>query len=834
MAGTTTGVPAADLPVRAVLPDVVAAVRARGTAVLVAPPGSGKTTLLPWALADALDGRVLVAEPRRLATRAAAARLADVVGEQPGGRVGYAMRGERVGGPRTRVEVVTTGLLVARLQRDPDLPGVAAVVLDECHERHLDADIALAFGVDVRANLRDDLALVATSATADTAATARALGDAGRPAPVVTSDAVSFGVSTVWAPPATPQPLLPGARVDPRSLEHVAAVVRRALAETEGDVLVFLPGEREIDVVSRMLHDAPVAVLPLYGRQAAAEQDRALRPGRGRRVVVSSAVAESSLTVPGVRVVVDAGWSRAPRVDHARGLGSLVTTRVSRASADQRAGRAGREAPGVVYRCWSSSEHAHLDAHPPPEIATADLTGLALAVATWGAPGGEGLTWLDPPPVPALAAATALLRDLGAVDDAGRVTARGREMAAVGTHPRLARAVLDGAGRVGETRAREVVALLSDDGLAGRGDDLPARWRELRQGRDAASTRWRAEVRRLGGTGRGGGPAVPDDLAVATVVGLAYPDRLARARGADTTSYLMAGGTGVALGAGSGLRGSPWLAVAVADRPVGRADARVRSAAPVDEATVRDVGAALLHTATEVTWSADRLTVVERERLGAVVLAERRPASVDRALVAAAIRDGVTRAGIGSLHWDPGASALRARLALCHRHLGPPWPDVSDDALLARLADWLGPDLDAVRRSGDVGRIDLAGALRRLLPWPDAGRLDALVPERVAVPTGEQRRLDYTAGEVPVLAMRVQEAFGWTDTPTVLDGRVPVLLHLLSPAGRPAAVTADLASFWRNAYPAVRADLRGRYPRHPWPDDPLTAAPTRRANPRRG
>jgi ATP-dependent helicase HrpB len=825
----------ADLPVREVLPEVVAAVRERGTAVLVAPPGSGKTSLLPLALADAVDGRVLVAEPRRLATRAAANRLASLVGEQPGGRVGFAMRGERVGGPATRVEVVTTGLLVQLLQRDPELPGVGAVVIDECHERHLDADLALAFGVDVRANLRGDLALVATSATADTAATTRVLGDADGPAPSVTSRSTSFGVEIEWVPPPVPLPLLPGYRIDPRMLGHVGDVVRRALTETDGDVLVFLPGEREIETVARAVR-GDVDVLPLFGRQSGAVQDRALRKGDRRRVVVSSAVAESSLTVPGVRVVVDAGFARVPRVDHARGLGALVTTRVSKAAADQRAGRAGREAPGVVYRCWSRADHVHLDDHTAPEIAAADLTGFALSVAAWGAPGGAGLTWLDAPPRAALDAATELLERLGAVDGRGRITARGRRMAALGTHPRLARAVLDGAELVGAERAREVVAILADDGLASRGDDLPARWRALRGGHDPASSRWRAEVRRLGrsATSRPGtATALPDDLAVGTVVGLAFPDRLARARDADSTTYLMAGGTGVALAPDSGLRGSRWLAVAVADRPVGRADARVRSAAPIDEATAREVGAALVHEATEIAWTDDRLVAVERESLGAIVLSERRPPRPDPAALAAAVRDAVRRAGLGLFRWNAAAVEFRARLALCHEHLGEPWPDVSDAALLERVDDWLAPDLATVRRTADFARVDVVAALRRLLPWPAAARLGELVPEHVEIPTGERRALTYADGEAPVLALRVQEAFGWLDTPTVLDGRVRVVLHLLSPAGRPVAVTSDLASFWRQGYPQVRADLRGRYPRHPWPDDPLTAPPTRRAAPRR-
>lgn len=822
----------ADLPVRSALPAVVAAVRARGTAVLVAPPGSGKTSLLPLALADSVQGQVIVAEPRRIATRAAARRLAQLIGEAPGHRVGYAMRGEQVGGAATAVEVVTTGLLVRRLQRDPDLPGVAAVVVDECHERQLDVDLALAFCLDVRTNLRADLILVATSATPDTERLATLLGQAT----VIDAPAAAYDVDVVWAPPERPLPLLPDARVDPRLLEHVAAVVRRALLETTGDVLAFLPGEAEIRAVARRLRDATLLaatdVFELYGRQTDAQQDGALLAGPRRRVVLSTAVAESSLTVPGVRIVVDAGLARQPFTDHARGLGALVTTRVSRAAAAQRAGRAGREGPGRVYRCWSATDHAHLDAQATPEMATADLTGFALSVAAWGAPGAVGLQLLDPPPPPALAAATALLRELGAVDAHGRITVRGRQLAEVAAHPRLARAVLDGANAVGADRAREIVALLADDRPGARSDDLTALWRARRGGEDRdATARWRAEVRRLGR----GGPtrtALSDDLAVGTVVGLAFPDRLARGRRPGGANYLMTGGTGAALDATSALRGSGWLAVAVADRPIGRADARIRLAVPVDEATARATAAGLLHRTTEVAWIDGRLVAREQERLGAIVLSEKALTSPDPALVAAAVRDGLATSGLAVLRWSAEAEQLRDRLAFCHTHLGPPWPDVTDAALLDALEEWLGPDLTRVRRAADLASIDLRPALRRLLPWPAAARFDDLAPERIAVPSGSRVRLTYAGGESPVLAVKLQEVFGWTTTPRVADGRVAVVLHLLSPAGRTVAVTADLASFWEQGYPPVRAELRGRYPRHPWPADPLAAAPTRRLTPR--
>jgi ATP-dependent helicase HrpB len=822
------GTPGTDLPVRSVLAALDTALAAAGTAVLVAPPGTGKTTLVPLALADRLPGRVVVAQPRRVAARAAARRMAALLGEPVGRSVGYSVRGDSRRSDATRVEVVTTGLLVRRLQADPELAGVSAVVLDECHERQLDTDLALAFTVDVRAALRPQLELLAMSATAQAGRLAGLMGTDDAPAPVVEATGALHDVEPVWCPPTPPVAPAHGLRVDPRLLDAVAETTRRALAETTGDVLVFLPGAAEIAGVAGRLAGVDADVRPLHGRLPAAEQDAALTAGPRRRVVLSTDVAETSLTVPGVRTVVDAGLARVPRFDVARGLGALVTVRVSRASAVQRAGRAGREAPGRVYRLWSAAEHDRLPAAAEPEIAVADLTGLALELACWGAPDGAGLALPDAPPDAAFAVAREALRELGAVDGVGRVTARGRSLTAVGAHPRLARALLDGAPLVGRRRAAEVVALLSAD-VPSRSDDLVADWRALRGSRDGAAARWRDEVGRLTRSAPSAADTdLPDDVAAGLVVGLAHPEWLARRRAGTERTYLLAAGTGAELAPGTALAGAAWLAVAAADRAPGRRDARVRSAVAVAEATALEAGAAAHTDGPEVAWRDGDVRASRVERLGAIVLTERPLSSADPAAVAAAVAEGLRREGLALLRWTPAAVALRERLAAAHAGLGEPWPAVDDEALRDALAG--SAALSAARNRADLTRIDVVGALRALLPWQLAGRLDELVPERVEVPTGSRIRVDYADPAVPTASVRVQEVFGWTDAP-VVAGR-PLRLQLLSPASRVVATTADLAGFWGTGYPAVRSELRGRYPRHPWPADPTTAPATRRVKPR--
>ncbi|MFC5800556.1 ATP-dependent helicase HrpB [Streptomyces formicae] len=816
------------LPVRTALPALERALDEHGTAVLCAPPGTGKTTLVPLALAER-GARVVVAEPRRIAARAAARRMAWLLGEQAGGRVGYTVRGERAVSRETVVEVVTTGVLLQRLQRDQELPGADVVILDECHERHLDADTVAAFLLDVRETLRPELRLVAASATTDAAGWARLLGGA----PVVEAEGVAHPVEVVWAPPARPVRPPHGMRVDPAQLAHVASVVRRALAERTGDVLCFLPGAGEIARVAGLLADAEAEVLQVHGRAPAAVQDAVLAgSGGGRRqVVLATSVAESSLTVPGVRVVVDSGLAREPRTDHARGIGSLTTVRASQAAARQRAGRAGREAPGAVYRCWSEAEDGRLPRFPAPEIRIADLTAFALQAACWGDPDASGLALLDPPPGGAMAAARSVLSAIGAVDGSGRATERGVRMSRIGLHPRLARALVDGGPEVGVRRAAEVVALLSEEPPREYGDDLAAAWRTARRGGDAYGARWRAEAKRLGSAA--GAEATPrasqlsDDTVAGYVAALAFPERVARGRGEG--AYLMASGTGAELGEGSRLRSAPWLAVAVADRPAHAASARVRLAAVVDEETARTAASHLLRSGEEVHWEEGDVVARQVERLGAVELAVRPLKEPGPGLVRHALLEGLRREGLGLLSWSRDASGLRQRLAFVHRVLGAPWPDVSDGALLERAGEWLEPELSRARRRTDLARIDAGQALQRLLPWAsgEAVRLDELAPERIEVPSGSRIRVDY-GGEQPVLAVKLQEVFGLQETPRLAG--VPVLVHLLSPAGRPAAVTADLASFWREGYRAVRAELRGRYPKHPWPEDPTKAEPTRRTN----
>ena len=831
-----------------------------------------------------------------VAARAAARRLATLLDEPLGATIGYAVRGERRTGPRTRVEIVTAGLLLRRLQADPDLPGVTAVVLDEVHERSLESDLLLALLLDARA-LHEDLTIIAMSATADLERLPALLGgpdrpatdpgDSGTPGPEApdavrsatagpTAPVVSVGdplhpIEEVWTPPPPRAPRL-GPRGVPREfLAHVAATVRRALTERTGDVLAFLPGVREVDDVVSRLCESPssdVDILPLHGRLSAGAQDAALAPsppGR-RRVVVATNVAESSLTVPGVRVVVDATLTRRPHLDVAHGMSGLVTVGESRSAGIQRAGRAGREGPGAVYRCCSPVDWARAPQAPTPEILSADLTRVALELAVWGAPGGADLAWIDPPPAPAMEAAHRTLTHLGLLNGGAgasasplSATALGRAVARIPTEVRLARALLIARGIMGAKRAAEATALLST-GLRPPGGDLTALARSVRDG-GTHTGMWRAEARRLERAAERLGArdasldaatatpptATPTTLAeaVALVSALARPEWIAHRRGprpaaGSQASYASVGGAGLRTARASVLGSSPWLAVADVDAALGRGEAVVRAAAPIDEALALSVGEPWLVEEDRTVWVRGRLRSERRRRLGAIILTTTPGGTPSPGAATDAVAEACRTEGLDVLPWGEAAE-LRARLALLNRELGEPWPAMDDGALLDRAEQWLLPAVEALAASGrrfDLRRLDVGAALRALLPWPEASGLDELAPQRIEVPSGSRIRVSYVGeqGEAlqrPVLAVRVQECFGWADTPRVADDRVPVLIHLLSPAGRPVAVTDDLRSFWTGPYRQVRAEMRGRYPRHAWPENPLSAPATRGAR-RRG
>jgi ATP-dependent helicase HrpB len=827
-----------DLPIRESLPALLEAVSRTGTAVLAAPPGTGKTTLAPLALAGLIDAagpglgyvtrdmpqrRVLVAEPRRLATRAAAARMAAILGEKVGERVGFQIRGETRRSAATRVEVVTTGVLLNRLLSDPELPGVDLVVLDECHERHLETDTACAFLIESRQVLRPDLGLVAASATADVALWTGLLAGEDGPAPAIASEPMRHPVAMHWAPPRERLNPPDGMRVDPRFLGHVSHVIGRAMEADEGDALVFLPGAAEIRRVAGQLGHLDVDIYQLHGSVSPAEQDRAVsaplasrqfgeRAGDRRRVVLATDIAESSLTVPGVRIVVDAGLVRRPVVDHARGLPGLMTAPASRAAADQRAGRAGREGPGAVWRCWSEAEHLRRAAQPVPDVAAADLTAFRLQAACWGTPVAD-LALPGPPPAGAVEAAEATLKALGAIDDDGAATERGRVLAKAGLHPRLARALVDGAARVGSAKAAEVAALLGLD-KRGKGDDLLAQWRQLRTSRDR---QWENEVKRLA-------RAVPridrqasDDEAAATVIALAFPERVAKRSGGQ---WRTAGGTGAVCADGSPLAGSEWLAIADADRSPGRAAAIIRAAVPIDGGLARELVGERREERVE--WDRERGDVAARSvrLVGAIEDAAEPLKDPDPALVGAALLDGLRQEGLELLTWWESTRWMRDRMAFCHKEIGDPWPDVSDAGLLAGT-DWLEPWWSRARRRRDLERIAAEKGLENLIPWSED--LDRSAPRRLALHNGMNGPLDYSTG-VPVLAMKLQLFFGATAIPRVAG--VQVQAHLLSPGGSPVAVTSDLESFWKGPYQQVRKEMRGRYPKHPWPEDPATAEPT--------
>lgn len=847
------------------LSDALHAGAAGGAAVVEAPPGTGKTTLVPPLLANLAPRggarHIVVTQPRRVAARSAARRLAELDGSTLGDRVGYTVRGDRRAGPGTWIEFVTPGILLRRLLADPGLEDTGAVVLDEVHERGLETDLLLGMLAEVR-QLRGDLTLVAMSATLDAARFAALLAenppaesrtgrapvdDDGGAAPVVGCPSALYPLEIQWAP-------APGPRLDPRGvthafLDHVAATAAHAHAAAlaagrDSDALVFVPGAREVSYVAARLRGRVHAeVLELHGQVGPALQDRAVSgrgPGEPPRIIVATALAESSLTVPGVRLVVDSGLSREPRRDAGRGMTGLVTVSCSRASAEQRAGRAARQGPGLVVRCYDQKSYGAAPAHQTPEMAVADLTGAALVLACWGSPGGRGLALPDAPPRAAMDEAVEVLRELGAVGPAGLATELGKLLARVPADPRLARALLDGASVVGHRSAAEAVAVVAG-GERAPGADLTGLLHALRSGRDPGSGRWADDIRRMeaiarqsgSGSGATAAGAIGGPEGVGFVVALAFPDRVARRVPGVGERYLLSSGSRAGLPRGSRLAGHEWLAVAEVSRAEGQdaagTGAVIRSAAPLTADAAEAAAAHLLVETVEAGFGQGRVTARRERRLGAIVLSST-PVRPSAAEGRAAVARALGLAGLQAIGWSPAADALRRRLALLHHELGDPWPDVSEPSLLARLDEWLAPELEALAAGAATSSIGLAEPLRRLLPWPEAARLGELAPETLLVPSGSRVRIDYPPvgddGARPVIAVKLQECFGWDQTPRLVDGRVPVLFHLLSPARRQLAVTDDLASFWSGPYAQVRAEMRGRYPKHPWPEDPWTARAT--------
>jgi ATP-dependent helicase HrpB len=824
------------LPVHHILPDLQKALGA-GSAVLAAPPGSGKTTIVPLALLAEpwLAGRkILMLEPRRLATRAAAGRMAFLLGEQVGERVGYQIRLDRQISPVTRIEVLTEGILTRRLQSDPELKGVGLVIFDEFHERSIHADLALALCLDL-CQLRDDLRLLVMSATLETSAVAALLGDV----PILVGEGRSHEVQVDYlSRPATG-----------RIAEITAAGVRRVVGEQQGDVLVFLPGIGEIGEVRRQLEDDPACrdciIAPLFGDLSQSEQDRAILPdpaGR-RRVILATSIAETSLTIEGIGCVVDCGWSRRPSFDPGNGLSKLATVRVSKAAADQRAGRAGRLGPGYCLRLWTREEQFSLPPFHPPEIVSVDLAGLALELALWGVSDPAELRWLDPPRSGPYRQACDLLLSLGAINGSGRITETGRQLAALPLHPRLGHMLLM-AGKSGDgPLACDLAAMLAERDLIGRGGspvsvelrmrhDLLELWRKKgdavrREGGDPAVCR---RIDRDAGRLRNliGCVAGPHRTeAIGDLLVFAYPDRIARRRPAERDRYLLATGRGAMLPPADPIAASEYLVVPQLDS--GRTEGRIFLAEALDPADLREHHRDLFESVDEVSWDDDAARVVAKRRLylGKIVVEEQPQSNADPEAIGRAMLTGIRRMGLACLPWDKDARQLQARVQ-CLRSWQPEvdWPDLGDDRLLADL-DWLAPYLAGITRAEQLRQLDLLGIFSAMLGWEKWQRLDRDAPAAITVASGSKIRIEYRLDEPPLLAVRIQEMFGRTATPTICGGRVVLLLHLLSPARRPIQVTDDLAGFWQRSYPEVKKELKGRYPKHFWPDDPLTAEATR-------
>ena len=849
------------LPIDAVLDELARTLAGRNAAVLVAPPGAGKTTRVPLALLDAPwvgNKKIIVLEPRRIAARASAERMAKSLGERAGETVGYRVRfGSKVS-RATRIEVVTEGIFSRQILGDPELDGVAAVLFDEFHERSLDADLGLALARDAQTGLREDLRILVMSATLDGARVARLLGDA----PVVASEGRAFPVETRYL----------GRKVDAPLERQMADAIAAALRADPGSVLAFLPGAAEIrrtqNFLAERIHDASIEIVPLFGALDANVQDRAIAPApKGcRKVVLATSIAETSLTIEGVRIVVDSGLARVPRYEPDIGLTRLETVRASRAAVDQRRGRAGRTEPGICYRLWDEPQTASLPAYTQPEILSADLSSLLLDCAQWGVSDPTTLAFLDPPPAPALKEARSLLGELGALDVDGRITDEGKRLRALALPPRLSRMIVDSQAFGAADAAAEIAVVLTERGLGGDSVDLDVRLDQFRRDRSQRAQsardlarRWTAQVASspspLAGEGRGGGSTTavrvrgiptPDpsarasspvaapqgggELSTGLMLAFAFPDRVARNRG--NGSFVLANGRGAAVEQTSALARAPYIAVGELTGTA--ASGRILLAAPISQAEIELHFAGHIETADEISFDRGAMGLRARRKrtLHAITLSES-PLALSPSLDTAKIfAEGLLAAGLDRLPWSKAAKQWRDRVMFLRKAEGESWPDLSDDALAVRRDDWLVPVLSDKTALKDLSAGDLSDALMTLLPWDLRTRLEREAPTHFEAPTGTMLAIDYEAEQGPTIAVRLQELFGLNTHPSIAKGAVPLVLELLSPAQRPVQVTRDLPGFWRGSYAAVRTDLRGRYPRHPWPEDPATALPTRRVKPR--
>ncbi len=814
-----------NLPIRQVLPELLQALQSSPNIVLQAPPGAGKTTCVPLALLDQAwlgDKKIIMLEPRRLAARAAARFMAGSLGEKVGQTVGYRVRMDSCVGPDTRIEVVTEGILTRLLQRDPELSDVGIVIFDEFHERSLQADLGLALCLESQAVLREDLKLLVMSATLDGQAVAKLMGDA----PIVSSEGRQYPVEIEYLPPKTR-----GQRSD--LVSDVVAAVRSMSQREQGSMLVFLPGAGEINKVANLLAQPllgnDVIVAPLYGGLDQNQQDTAIAPPPAgkRKVVLATNIAETSLTIDGIRIVIDSGLMREPRFDPGSGMTRLETVAIPQSSAEQRKGRAGRLEPGICLRLWPQSRH--LLPFATPEIAAADLVPLVLELAQWGVADASELSWLTLPPQGAYAQAQQLLQVLGALDDALRITEHGRQMAKLPMHPRLAHMLLQAKRYGSDAQATRIAALLEERDVLPRGRDegvdLQARVDFLNNGKASHLKRIRQVAaqwqRQLAFDDQG------ESLPLGVLLAWAYPDRIAKARGTNSNTYLLSNGRGAVLPERDPLIGQQYLVAAQLDG--GDNNARIFLAAGLAESDLHEYFSAAITTREVLSWDkkAQQVCAVQQQTLGALVLAEKALAAPDGEQLVIAMLEGVRDMGLDSLPWDKQTRSWVQRVQFMHEQDSERWPDVTEQALLDTLDVWLAPFLNGITRKSHLERLDLQAALNTLLPWDQLRQLDELAPTHIQVPTGSKIALDYSANP-PVLAVRLQEMFGLGDTPRIAQGRVAVLLHLLSPAQRPVQVTQDLAGFWQGSYHDVKKDLKGRYPKHYWPDDPLQAEPTRK------